>query len=819
MKPATLLSTILLLASIYTLAMAQQTQPLSSKSWEFHQGDLGGVWEAWRSERASFDISHDIAWSSVEMPHCWNAFDAADPDGEYYQGPGWYRTHIQIDNPHPNGRTLLRFQGAGQKTEAFIGLDSVGTHVGGYDEFVFDITDALASQGIANGQLAQLAVRCDNSRDLEMMPSDLSDFFLYGGLYRHVELVYVPALSLQSPHIAASVQGDGNAKIAISSKLYNPRQAKRALKLEVAIAAPDGQTVYSDSVELANWSDRKTLFEFTLDAPALWSPKTPSLYRCKLKLTGEGMQSAQELSFGIRSFRFEKQGPFFLNGERLLLRGTHRHEDHAGLAAAVREDLLRAEFQLMKAMGVNFIRLGHYQQARQVLELCDELGLLVWEEIPWCRGGVGGPAFREQGRRMLANMIEQHYNHPSIILWGLGNEQDWPGDYSHYYESEVRAYMAELHALAKELDPKRLTAIRRCDFAKDIVDVYSPSIWAGWYRGVYPEYKQLSHEQMLRVDHFLHAEWGGSSHSGRHSESPDAGLNTISTGSGDERAGDYLMTGGQARVSRDSDWSETYICNLFDWGLKEQETMAWLTGAAQWAFKDFGTPLRPENPIPYMNQKGLVQRDLKPKESYYVFQSYWTEKPMARIYGHSWPVRWGEEGEPKMIKVYSNCDTAELFLNGKSLGVRARKSQNFPAAGLRWVTPLQAAKNSLKVIAQKEGTVVEDALEFIYQAEKWSAPAQLKAAILSREGQGVRVGIKVLDASGILCCDAKTYLRFELVGDGELVENLGIPEGSKCVQAANGQAVATVKAWGNAVLSIKAEGLETLLFPIGPETK
>ena len=116
-------------------------------------------------------------------------------------------------------------------------------------------------------------------------------------------------------------------------------------------------------------------------------------------------------------------------------------------------------------MGCNFIRLGHYQRSRLVLEMCDELGLLVWEEIPWCRGGVGGEQYREQARRMLRNMIDQHRNHPSVVFWGLGNENDWPGDFEVFDEKAVRAFMTELNEIAHKADPSRMTAIRRCDFA------------------------------------------------------------------------------------------------------------------------------------------------------------------------------------------------------------------------------------------------------------------------------------------------------------------------------------------------------------------
>lgn len=127
-------------------------------------------------------------------------------------------------------------------------------------------------------------------------------------------------------------------------------------------------------------------------------------------------------------------------------------------------------------MGANFIRLAHYQQSRLVLDLCDELGLLVWEEIPWCRAGVGDERFQQMGRDKLRNMIDQHFNHPSVLLWGLGNEDDWPTEYPFVGEEAIRGYMTQLRDLAHQLDPSRLTSFRRCDFARDVPEVYSPSI-------------------------------------------------------------------------------------------------------------------------------------------------------------------------------------------------------------------------------------------------------------------------------------------------------------------------------------------------------
>jgi beta-galactosidase len=405
---------------------------------------------------------------------------------------------------------------------------------------------------------------------------------------------------------------------------------------------------------------------------------------------------------------------------------------------------------------------------------------------------------------MLTNMIGQHYNHPSVIIWGLGNENDWPGDFQEFDEEKIRQFMSELNKLAHELDPTRKTAIRRCDFCKDIVDVYSPSIWAGWYHGVYTDYMKTSEREVGNVPHFFHAEWGGSSHARRHSEKVDKVLAAASEG--------LISYEEVALISKDKDgdWSENYICNLIDWHLKEQETMPWLTGSAFWTFKDFSTPLRPENPVPYVNQKGVVERDLTKKESYYVFQSYWAKQPMAHIYGHSWPIRWGEANEKKMIKVYSNCEEAELFLNGKSLGVKKRNSGDFPAAGLRWMVSPKEGPNKIRVLAKKGGTIVQDELTFHYQTEKWEKPVKM---VLDRVGEHegvVTVRVRFLDENGVLCLDAKNWVRFSLTGDGELMANLGTSTGSYKVQLYNGRALIRVKTrGGSSVVSVRSEGIPT----------
>ena len=397
-----------------------------------------------------------------------------------------------------------------------------------------------------------------------------------------------------------------------------------------------------------------------------------------------------------------------------------------------------------------------------------------------------------------------------MIIWGIGNENDWPGDFEEFDKDKIRAFMIELNTLSHALDPSRKTAIRRCDFCKDVVDVYSPSIWAGWYQGRYTDYKSRTQTEMKKVDHFLHMEWGGDSHARRHSEAIDQVLARYVVGeTPDERGLEFQLNGGVTRASNDGDWSETYICNLFDWHLKEQETMPDLTGSAQWIFKDFATALRPGNPVPRVNQKGLIERDFTLKEGYFVFQSYWAEHPVVHIYGHTWPVRWGETDEAKLVKVYSNCPSVELFVNGVSAGVKKREAREFPAAGLRWLVKFKQGENVIRAVARRDKAELTDEIKFVYQTEKWEKPAKLVLEELRQVDDVSTLEVKAVDAKGVLCLDARNVVRFALAGDGRLIDNLGTSITARKLELYNGRAMISVQRKGRSVVSVSSEGLPT----------
>ncbi len=240
-----------------------------------------------------------------------------------------------------------------------------------------------------------------------------------------------------------------------------------------------------------------------------------------------------------------------------------------------------------------------------------------------------------------------------------------------------------------------------------------------------------------------------------------------------------------------------------------------LTGTAQWIFKDFATPLRPENPVPRVNQKGLLERDGTPKEGYYIFQSYWAEQPMIHIFGHSWFVRWGKPDEEKMVKVFSNCGDVELFLNGVSAGVKHRNLANYPAAGLHWTVKFKEGTNILRAIGRNGRIEVGDEIQQAYRTKTWGKPASLTFMQVTQSNDVTVVETRAFDKDGAPCLDAANLVRFGLTGDGQLLDNLGTSSGSRVVQLYNGRAQISLRLNGSkAVASVVSDGLPTQFLTV-----
>ncbi|MDW3212020.1 MAG: glycoside hydrolase family 2 TIM barrel-domain containing protein [Reichenbachiella sp.] len=726
------------------------------------------------------EVKNKDGWTPISLPHSWNGEDAVDVIPGYRRSISWYKKSLSMDVLDNDKRYFLYFEGVNIKSSIFVNGQLAGDHVGGYIGFEIEISSFLQK-----GE-NEILVKVDNGYDREVIPSQKSDFFIYGGITRDVWLKSVSQTFLSDIKITTDKVSAQSATTLVELTLDGPLSKNQEVK--VLLVDPDGQVVAQQTVK----AEAKTSVKFKTNDPQLWHVDTPHLYEVKAELfNGKKLKDQVSDRFGMRWFEFQENGPFYLNGERLIIRGTHRHEEHAGVGPAMTNEMHRTDMELIKGMGANFVRLAHYPQDPEIYRACDELGILVWDELPWCRGGVGNDQWKTNTSQMLAEIIQQNYNHPSVILWSLGNEIYWLPDFEDGdHTNEINSYLKELNDLAHKLDPSRQTAIRKYYEGADIVDVFSPSIWSGWYSGTYENYEAVIDQSIAKYPRFLHMEYGGSSHVGRHTETPITGKGFVDPSKFEEEVNQVEVKS----VAKSGDWSENYIVDLFDWYLSITENHEQFAGNAQWAFKDFGTPLRPENDIPYMNQKGLADRAGNPKDAYYVFKSYWSDEPFAYIESHTWTERSGPKGEARNVCVYSNSETVELFQNGNSLGVKTRDTKQFPAAGLNWDVDFVAGENELLAVGMKDGQeIVKDSLVITYSYEQAGSPSELVLSSEWLENGNYLVTVTAVDKGGLRCLDYEERVYFQCLGGGDLIKNQGTPTGSEVIKMANGKASIEVK--------------------------
>lgn len=727
-------------------------------------------------------------WRTVDLPHSWNQWDATDLVPGYRRDVSWYVREL-LQQPEEGRRYFLYFEGANLVTDVFVNGEKAGKHVGGYVGFRFEITSLLRKDGPN-----QLQVRVDNSHNLDLIPSNKADFFIYGGITRDVWLEDLPATMLTNVRITIPEVSEAQAITEIEFRIDHANSGKYRAEM-ILVPKGESEPVLTKEIIISR-RDASLLITsdpLILDLPKLWSPDDPQLYECIVRLYEKG-QLIDELTktIGYRWFHFEPNGPFFLNGKRLLIRGTHRHEEHAGYGPAMTNELHRADIEMIKEMGANFVRLAHYPQDPEVYQACDELGLIVWDELPWCRGGVGDTAWQANTSRLLQEQILQNQHHSSILFWSLGNEMYWEPDFAGGGEPvKINTFLIQLNDLAHTLDPSRMTAIRKYYDGADLVDVFSPSIWSGWYAGVYKNYEQSLTSERAKYPHFLHMEYGGASHVGRHSEHPI-------TGEGVLREDQWAEVSNQANIqniAKSGDWSENYVVDLFDWYLSVTENLDWFAGNAQWAVKDFGTPLRPENDIPYINQKGLLDRAGNPKDAYYVFKSYWSEEPFAYIESHTWTERTGPLDKEHELNVFSNAGQLELLLNARSLGIKTKNSSDFPASGYHWKEPFAEGLNELIAIGygENEEEVCRDTLYINYSSTLADKPSKIILSASPAKDGFQLIEATMVDKSGTRCLDFEDRVYFSHSGVGSLAHSMGTPTGSLSIRMANGRAAILFK--------------------------
>lgn len=718
-------------------ATSTATEPRIRRSidagWKFHWGGLNFAWSPTVS---------DEGWSRVTIPHTWNAHDPFDDIPSYRRGIGWYRKELQLDDALRGKRIFLYFEGANQVADVYVNGAFVGEHKGGYTAFAFDITRYVKFDGDENANL--VAVKVDNSQNPFIPPLSVG-YALYGGIYRDVWLVATDPVHFEvtdhassgvyvsTPHVSRErgevhVRGtivsdpEADKKIVAERGSDAADGARRNLRVVSTVFDESGRRVVEASSTIAVPSGGKA--EFSHDVPPianphLWSPDDPYLYRVSTSVySGKELRDRVDSPLGFRWFSFDPDSGFALNGRKLQLRGTTRHQDYAGEGSALSNEQHVRDMQLIKEMGANFVRLAHYPQDPAVLNAADRLGLLVWEEIPVVDYITVSPEFTCNAQRMMREMIRQHYNHPSVIAWGLMNEVFlWSPEGARIgrqtdttYMREVRDFALSLDSVAKAEDTSRYIAMamhgsKDYDLAglTDVPQLLGLNIYSGWYSGTFEGFGNWVDNRHARNSKELIfvSEYGAED---------DARVNSLHP----ER---FDFSGSWQRL-----FHESY--------LRQIAARPWLAGTAIWNEFDFSQP-EVGGSIPYMNQKGMLTWDRKPKDVYYLYKANWNPEPMVHIASHSWTERMGTAPDApygkgpvpvrQPVDVYSNLPRVELFLDGRSLGAKAPDDVH----SATWQVPLVQGENVVEVRGELNGREYSDrvTIHFTYRPPKLADPS------------------------------------------------------------------------------------------------
>lgn len=629
-----------------------------------------------------FRFGHQVEKSTVarvDLPHTWNAQDALSGRTDYKRGLGHYERRLFVPADWKGQRLYLRFEGANSIADLFVNGRHAGQHRGGYGAFVFEITD-FVNYGKAN----TLRVSVNNAETLELMPL-VGDFNFYGGLYRDVHLVRTgPTCISLLDHGSSGIRlvQDSVSKdyAAIRALVALSNGSDTATQAEVLLRLLDGDREVAAqrlTLTLPPDSSVEGSLPVSLRRPHLWDGRRdPFRYRAEVSLWRNGHEVDRvEQPLGLRYYHIDPERGFFLNGRHLPLRGVCRHQDRSEVGNALRREHHDEDAAIMAEMGANAVRLAHYPQAEYFYDLMDRYGFIVWAEIPFVgpggysdEGFVNLPAFRQNGREQLVELIRQHYNHPSIVVWGLFNELSMRGD-------DPVPYIKELNDLAHREDPTRLTvAASNTDGALNFVtDAMAWNRYDGWYGGTPAGLGQW-------LDHM-------------HTTHPDLRIAISEYGAGASlyHQQDTLVKTVATSFWHPENWQTHY--HMANW--REISARPFVWGSFIWNLFDFGAAHRHEGDRVGINDKGLVSFDRRTrKDAFYFYKANWNKEiPLLYLAER----RCTRRTRPvQTFMAFTNQPEAELFVNGTSCGHAKTDS----LGTVRWNgVRLRPGQNEIRVVS------------------------------------------------------------------------------------------------------------------------
>jgi beta-galactosidase len=609
-----------------------------NSTWKFNKADVANA------QQPSFD---DSSWSTIDVPHTWNALDGED-GGTYYRGIGWYRKHYTIGSEFSGKRVYLFFESVGNSAEVYCNGTLVGSHLGAYAAFCFDITSAVAF-----GADNLIAVKANNSSSLGIAPLS-GDFTQWGGICRNVRLlitntVHITPLDYASPGVyltttnVSSTSGD----LSVKTLIRNAGAPVKNVTVTATIKDAADITVGTPLTLTQNVAAGVTNFvqNTTVSNPHLWDGLAdPYLYKVIVEVqTDSAVVDTVQQPLGFRYYTVNANTGFFLNGHYLDLHGTAIHEDRDHKGRAISDADRQEDMQIMLEMGCTWLRPSHYQHAEKMYDLADQTGMILTTEIPLVNLISTTQAFSDNCQSQLKELIRQNYNHPSILFWCIFNEITLSGG------PDSNALIVLLNTLAKAEDPTRPTTAANntsdTNTTSTHTDVLGYNKYFGWYFGAATDF----------------GPWATNIHAIRGSDK--IGVTEYGAGASinhhEENAPEPANAGSWHPEEYQSYYHEVH------WKAMEARPFLWCK--AIWNGFDFGSDGRNEGDRAGINDKGLVLRDRTvKKDSFYWYKANWSSTPMVYITSRRYTPR---TQNPGYVKVYSNCDSVELFINGVSKGV------------------------------------------------------------------------------------------------------------------------------------------------------
>ena len=567
----------------------------------------------------------DGTTTTVDLPHTWNARDGQDGGNDYWRGTCIYRTHFAAPQFNTASHQVwIQFDGVNASAHVVLNGSPVCNHDGGYSTFRANITELLRDEN-------ELTVEVDNSKNNRVYPQK-ADFTFYGGIYRDVSLMVVSKNHFTLDYfggpgirITPTVQG-ADASVQVTTW----HDGEGEVSVELLDAA--GNTVATG---------KGPDITLTIFNAHLWNGvKDPYLYSCKARLVVNGtVEDETTTRFGVRSFKVDPKKGFFLNGKSYPLHGVSRHQDRKGLGNAITREMHDEDMALIKEIGANTIRLAHYQHDQYFYDLCDEVGMVVWAEIPYISEHM--PNGRENTISQMKELIIQNYNHPCIVCWGVSNEIT----ISTKDKKDMLDNHRQLNDLCHEMDKTRLTTLAcyaMCgpfNRSAHITDMVSWNLYLGWY---VPGF--ILNDLWMGFFHlcfpnrpFGYSEYGAEGMPNLHSTHPHRG-----------------------------DHTEEYQAKYHEYMLRCFKRHPWMWATHVWNMFDFAADARDQGGEPGMNHKGLVTFDRKTKkDSFYLYKAWWSNEAFVHICSKRFVER---TGSTATVKVYSNQSTVALYVNGNKVG-------------------------------------------------------------------------------------------------------------------------------------------------------